>query len=238
MPSGMSAKAVTLALSAALAACGGGGAPTATATDRVVDFSTATSCSGADADYTASTAPPDTVSAARPLPSPFNGTGWQLSGTNRSDDLFVYVKCKLGGLQAGQSYQVGFSVSLLTNAPSGCVGVGGAPGEGVSVHAGVSATEPLTERKSDGYFRVNLDRGNQSQGGSQSQVLGHIGNAVSTCSARQFAEKVLAPGAALVLKPDAQGDVWLHVGIDSGFEAYSEVHLRTVVVRFTPVHPA
>ena len=135
------------------------------------------------------------------------------------------------------NYRAGFSVSMVTGAPSDCVGVGGPPGEGVTVHAGVSPAEPLTLRQTDSYFRVNLDRGNQARGGTQSQALGHIGNSVSTCSTRQFAEKVLAPAATLTVNPDAQGDVWLHVGIDSGFESYSEVYLRSVAVRFTPQPP-
>jgi hypothetical protein len=234
------ARTACFVLAYALAACGGGGdgATASNPGSRLVDFSSETACVGADADYTAETAPPDSLSAPGLLPAPFNGPGWRLSGTNRSDDLFVYVKCKLSGLQPGQSYRVGFAVSLLTDAPSGCVGVGGPPGEGVTVHAGISATEPLTQRQLDGYFRVNLDRGNQAQGGSESQALGHIGNSVSNCaSTRQFEAKFLAPAAALVVTPDKRGDVWLHVGIDSGFESYSEVYLRSVSIQFTPMAP-
>jgi hypothetical protein len=113
--------------------------------------------------------------------------------------------------------------------------VGGAPGEGVTVHAGATAQEPMTQLNGNGYFRVNLDRGNQTVGGSQSQVLGHIGNAVSNCMQRQFAAKTLEPPAVLQTQADAQGGIWLHVGIDSGFEAYSEVYLRSVAVTFTPL---
>ncbi|MFY8083477.1 MAG: hypothetical protein ACOVN7_07065 [Rubrivivax sp.] len=224
----------------ALAACGGGqGSETTPAptVDRLLDFAGSTNCTGADADYTASTAPTNTVSGATSLPAPFAGSGWRLSGTNRSDDLFIYVKCKLTGLQAGQTYRAGFSVTMLTDAPTGCIGVGGAPGEGVTLHAGVSNIEPLTQLQNSGYYRVNLDRGNQSVGGSQSQALGHIGNGVSSCSQRQFAEKTLAPAALLLVQANAQGEVWLHTGIDSGFESYSEVYLRQVSVRFSASTP-
>jgi hypothetical protein len=224
-----------MALVLATAACGGGGgaAPVAPVT-LMVDFAAQPVCSGATADYTASTAPPDPISASSPLPAPFQGQGWRLSGTNRSDDLFVYLKCRLTGLEPQQRYQVGFAVSFITDAPSGCIGVGGAPGEGVTVHAGATAQEPLTQLKGDGYYRVNLDRGNQTVGGTQSQALGHIGNTVSTCSQRQFASKSLEPAAVLQTQADAQGGVWLHVGIDSGFEAYSQIYLRTVALTFSP----
>lgn len=228
-----------MALVLATAACGGGGggaAPVAPVT-LVVDFAAQPVCSGATADYTAATAPPDPISASSPLPAPFQGQGWRLSGTNRSDDLFVYVKCRLAGLEPQQAYKVGFAVSFVTDAPAGCIGVGGPPGEGVTVHAGATAQEPLTQLKGDGYYRVNLDRGNQSVGGGQSQALGHIANAVSTCSQRQFAAKTLGPAPLLLTQADAQGGIWLHVGIDSGYEAYSEVYLRTVALTFSPATP-
>ena len=221
----------------AMAACGGGGAAPAAPVNLMLDFATNPVCTGATADYTAATAPPDPISASSPLPAPFQGQGWRLSGTNLSDDLFIYVKCRLTGLEPQQRYRVGFAVDIITGAPSGCVGVGGAPGEGVTVHAGATAQEPSTQLAVDGNFRVNLDRGNQSLGGTQSQALGHIGNAVSTCSQRQFSAKSLGPAAVLQTQADAQGGVWLHVGIDSGYEAYSEIYLRTVALNFSPATP-
>jgi hypothetical protein len=232
----LAAGPVLLGTLAAMTGCGGSEAPAAAPVKLSVNFGAAApNCSGSDADYTVATAPPDTISGTAALPAPFQGQGWRLSGTNRSDDLFIYAKCRLTGLKPQQNYRVGFVVEFLTAAPSGCVGVGGAPGEGVTVHAGATAQEPLTQLKGDGYFRVNLDRGNQTVGGSQSQALGHIGNAVSTCAQKQFATKTLEPAALLQTQADAQGGIWLHVGIDSGFEAYSEVYLRTVSVNFTPL---
>ncbi|MFM7293666.1 MAG: hypothetical protein ACKO1K_02440, partial [Burkholderiales bacterium] len=173
---------VCFLLGAALTACGGGsgsgGSSPEPVVKRLVDFSTSPVCIGADADYTAATAPPDTISTMAPAPAPFQGQGWRLSGTNRSGDLFIYAKCRLVGLKPQQSYRVEFAVDFLTSAPSGCAGVGGAPGEGVTVHAGATAQEPMTQLNGNGYFRVNLDRGNQTLGGTQSQALGHIGNSV------------------------------------------------------------
>jgi hypothetical protein len=228
----------SVATLAAIAGCGGAADPAATPVKLSANFGAAVpNCTGSDADYTAATAPPDTISGTAALPAPFQGQGWRLSGTNRSDDLFIYAKCRLTGLKPQQSYRVGFAVEFLTRAPSGCAGVGGAPGEGVTVHAGATAQEPLTQLKGDGYFRVNLDRGNQTVGGSQSQALGHIGNGSSNCSQGQFATKTLEPAALLQTQADAQGGIWLHVGIDSGFEAYSEVYLRSVSVSFTPLAP-
>jgi hypothetical protein len=240
-PSSLQAIVVALGTAAALAACGGSGtpgSPDSAPLQLTLNFaSSQPACTGGSADYTADSAPPDVVSATATLPTPFPGQGWRLSGTNRSDDLFVYVKCRLTGLPPQRAYKAGFSVEFLTDAPMGCIGVGGAPGEGVTLHAGATAQEPQTVLQGDGHYRVNLDRGNQSVGGSQSQALGHIGNTLSTCNQRQFASKTLQPAALLQATTDAQGGLWLHLGIDSGFEAYSQVHLRSAVLTLTPVVP-
>ena len=61
-----------------------------------------------------------------------------ISGVNRSDDLFMFYKGQVGGLQGGTTYQVSFQVEFATIAPSGCIGVGGAPGENVYIKAGAT----------------------------------------------------------------------------------------------------
>src|SRR5436190_11851118 len=52
-----------------------------------------------------------------------------LSGNNHSDDLFMYIRKKLTGLQPDANYTVVFDVEFASNAPTGAVGAGGAPGE-------------------------------------------------------------------------------------------------------------
>ncbi|MFY7948070.1 MAG: hypothetical protein ACOVRP_02545, partial [Gemmatimonas sp.] len=140
----------------------------------------------------------------------------------------------VGGLQPGRSDGVARQLRLATGAPSGCVGVGGAPGESVWVHAGATAGEPRTVLQGAEDYRVNIDRGNQSVGGSQGVVLGTIANGSTDCLQRRFATKLLASHAPHAVTADGAGRVWLHAGIDSGFEAYSEVYLQSLEVVFTP----
>ena len=240
-PSSLRRMAAALGVASAVTACGGSGAPgspDSSPMQLTLNFANSQpACTGGSADYTADTAPPDVLSGTAALPAPFQGQGWRLSGTNRSDDLFVYLKCRVTGLPPLRTYKAGFAIEFLTDAPSGCIGVGGAPGEGVTMHAGATAQEPQTVLQGDGHYRVNLDRGNQSVGGSQSQALGNIANTVSTCNQRQFASKTLQPAALLQATTDAQGGLWLHLGIDSGFEGYSQVHVRSVVLNLTPTPP-
>jgi hypothetical protein len=63
------------------------------------------------------------------------GNGYYIAGNNHSDDLFMFLKRKLGpadGVQPNTAYRLKFKIVFASNAPSGCLGIGGAPGEGVT----------------------------------------------------------------------------------------------------------
>ena len=68
-----------------------------------------------------------------------------LSGNNHSDDLFMFIKRKVTGLNPNTSYTLVFDVELASNAPKGSVGIGGSPGESVYLKAGASEIEPVKE---------------------------------------------------------------------------------------------
>jgi hypothetical protein len=227
------------ALVALLAGCGGGGGgstPAPPVVERSFDFAQGNGgwLSGS-ADYSPQTAPVDVVADIRSLPAGFAGAGYYLAGTNRSDDLFIYVKTRIGGLVAGRGYRVSAQVQFLSDVPTGCIGVGGSPGESVWVILAASSAEPLTVFNGSDY-RVNLQRGNQGQGGSQGIVLGTIANDVPNCGARQWRTKQLASTepATLGVVADERGDAWVLLGIDSGFEAFSRIYFQRLSLRFTP----
>lgn len=191
------------------------------------------SWTGGIADYSAETTPDDVIRAQGPLPAPLNGSGFRISGTNESDDLFIYIKRQISGLQPGQLYDIEFQVNIVSGEATGCVGVGGSPGDSVWVHAGATSFEPQTILQM-GDFRVNIDRGNQSMGGIQGVVLGTIANSKTDCSQNIFEAKLLATHLPHTVTADGAGRVWIHVGMDSGFEAYSEIYLQSMNVIFKP----
>jgi hypothetical protein len=231
-------------LMAFLAGCGGGSsdtpapvpAPAPPVVERSFDFAQGNGgwLSGY-ADYSPQTAPVDVVADIRTLPTGFAGAGYYLAGTNRSDDLFIYAKTRIGGLVAGRGYRMSAQVQFLSDVPTGCIGVGGSPGESVWVILAASTAEPLTVFNGSDY-RVNLQRGNQGQGGSQGIVLGTIANDVPNCGARQWRTKQLssAEPATLGVVADERGDAWVLLGIDSGFEAFSRIYFQRLGLRLTP----
>ena len=157
-------------------------------------------------------------SGLRNLPPPLdqNRTGIFLSGNNHSDDLFMFLTGRLTGLKPDQRYSLQVLVEFATNAASGCVGVGGSPGDSVFVKVGASPIEPQAQAAA-GHYTMNLDKGNQATGGSDAIVVGNIANGLTDCANPVYTLKTLQnKQGAFTAKTDSQGTIWAMVGTDSG----------------------
>ena len=117
---------------------------------------------------------------ARPRTPPashgLEGSGVYVQRHNRSDDLFMFLKKQVGGLRPNTAYAVSVSLDLATNVPTATFGIGGSPGESVFVKAGASTVEPAVEEDRNRYLRMNIDKGNQANGGQDMVVLGNVAN--------------------------------------------------------------
>ena len=175
------------------------------------------------------------TSGHRTLPPPLESqSGLFVSGVNRSDDLFMFFKGPIDGLTPGASYAVEVSVEIATSTPSGCVGVGGAPGESVWIKAGVTAEEPVAVMD-DPYLRMNIDIGSQSNSGAQAVVLGNVANSRSCELSPEWELKALerqSTPAGISVPADGRG--WLLIGADSGFESRTDVYFTRASVTLTP----
>lgn len=241
---------MSAAILALLAACGGndddpvdtptGATPTAGARQFTTDFK-----QGMDgwvagtSDYTTDTAPTEVVAeqrstAALGLGLATDSKALFLSAHNNSDDAFMYVRKQLTGLVANTSYTVTYSVNLLSNAPSGCMGVGGAPGESVWVVAGAAPTEPKAVTE-NGTTKFSVDKGNQAGAGTTSVILGTLANGQPCIQNPPYAAKLYNYVTGPTVKADGEGKLWIYIGIDSGFEATTGVYLQSVTTYFTPV---
>ena len=173
----------------------------------------------------------------RSVPSGLNrsGTGHFLSSENNSDDLFMFLKRKIGrGLQPNTAYRLNWTITFASKAPSNCVGIGGAPGESVYLKAGGSTVEPK-KVVDDGNYRLNVDKGNQSTGGPAASVTGHIANGVP-CekSEDKYKELVRNHTHTSNVMTNGQGELWLLLGTDSGFEGRTSLYYLEVDVTFEP----
>lgn len=166
------------------------------------------------------------------LPAPLNIEKYALkiSGKNHSDDLFMFIKRKISGLQPNTTYQLEFDINFASKAPTNAVGVGGAPGEGVTMKAGASVIEPV-KVASNGFYFMNIDKSNQRNRGKDMDTIGHIGvsdtTTVFTLISRTNANR------PFIITTDANGEVWVCIGTDSGFEATTTLYYNRIALNFS-----
>ncbi len=163
------------------------------------------------------------------LPSPLNTNDGALkqSGNNRSDDLFMFVKRKITGLAPNTTYKIDMEIEIATDAASGAVGAGGPPGEGVYIKAGASTNEPLKMLDNSNFYQMNIDKGFQSKGGSDMKVIGDFANGTSLFT---YKLKVLRTTNPIDVKSNSDGELWIIVGTDSGFESTTTIYYNSIKV--------
>ena len=156
-----------------------------------------------------------------------------VSGVNPSDDLFMYMKKKISGLEPNTTYSATFVVEFASKYPTNGFGVGGPPGEGVTMKAGLTLIEPDTTiiMKGDPFVSMNIDKGNQSQPGADMDTIGHVGvSDTTTVYAMKTNDNI---GHPFIFTTDHTGEAWLIVGTDSGFEAETALYYSSITVDFT-----
>lgn len=175
-----------------------------------------------------------------PLPAELgvDGRGLFVGATNRSDDVFMFWTGRVDGLQPDTRYRVSFEVEFATDSPAGCVGIGGPPGEAVWVKTGATVLEPepfVSGDGEDGYWQMNVDKGNQSQEGEDARIVGDVGIEESDCLDRSWGMKALAGDELLEVTTGPTGEMWLLVGTDSGFEGRTELFYTRYMAAFEPI---
>jgi hypothetical protein len=149
----------------------------------------------------------------------------KISGNNHSDDLFMFVKRKISGLTPNKSYNIIFNIEFASNVADGQFGVGGSPGESVYIKAGASPQEPLKVLDSDEWYRINIDTGNQAQEGDDMIVLGDFSNDTEQ---NIYILKTLSNSSRFTAMSNMNGELWLIVGTDFGFEATTTIYYNRI----------
>lgn len=157
----------------------------------------------------------------------------RISGNNLNSDLFMFIKRRVSGLRKNKTYEVLFNVRLASNAPTGEVD-GSAPGGSVYVKVGASTIEPIKELTEDNHYRLNIDKGNQAEGGEDMVVVGNIGVA-STTTQYTLIVRNNNSSNAVYATADSEGALWLIVGTDSGFMGTTTLYYTQIDVLFNEV---
>ena len=170
-----------------------------------------------------------------------NGTGFFIQAANRSDAIVMFLKRRLSaadGIVAGQTYQLNFTVTFASAAQSGCVGIGGAPGEAVVMREGASSAEPtvLLTNGSPAALAMNMDIGGQSSSGLAASVSGNIANGIPCGSAPpNYVQLQQSHQHISLVNAGSSGDLWLFVGTASGYEGVTGLYYERIDVSLTPM---
>ncbi len=163
-------------------------------------------------------------------------TGYFLHSSNRSDDTQMYISRKIEGLMPSTHYEVSFDIQLATNVNDMCMGIGGAP-HSVTVKAGLTTQALETTVDSIDHYRLNIDTGSQTNGGLDAQSLGNIGlDTLEDCdpASTVYGLKEFDNADNLFeVTSDENGELWLTLLTDSGFEGPSSLYFTRANVTFT-----
>lgn len=153
--------------------------------------------------------------------------GLFLSGNNHSDDLFMFVKHCIQGLKPKTWYALTYSLLIESNVSANLFGIGGSPGESVFVKVGASSHEPQ-KIIHQGIYRLNIDKGNQSQEGDNAHVIGDLANREVDPDKPEYRLKQLESKMPLIVQTDQNGQLWIFVGTDSGFEGPTKFYIASL----------
>ncbi|MEM7735072.1 MAG: hypothetical protein AAF267_04715 [Deinococcota bacterium] len=170
------------------------------------------------------------------LPPPLDETdgALRISGSNRSDDLFMFAKKKLDGLTPNTTYKITFDMDIAANEPGDSAGIGGG---GVFIKIGATATEPRKIISSEDhgyedYYVMNIDKGNQIESGEDMINIGGFYNDTGEFEYSLInRNNIQTPFEA---QTNDAGELWLVVGTDSGFEGITTIYHTKIAVSLEP----
>jgi cyclophilin family peptidyl-prolyl cis-trans isomerase len=163
-------------------------------------------------------------SGHRELPEKLgSGKALFISGANRSDDLWMYWQKRVTGLVPGRLYEVAMDLEFASSYAEGLVGIGGPPGEAVTLKMGAVARKPRARADTQGWLRMNLDKGNQSAGGRDLVVVGDVAKPDDGTEDYVLLHRDNR-AARQTVRAAADGSLWLVFGTDSGFEGTTALY--------------
>lgn len=174
----------------------------------------------------------------RPASTGDQGKSLMLSGNNKRGSIFMFVKKQITDLQPNTNYTLTFKVEVASNIqkldPS--AGVLYVP-TGTYLKAGASDVEPKSFIRNDTYV-MNIDKGDApDQTGQHMTIIGDIsvpenssGYSLINRSNATTTSPAYAPFEA---RTNSDGDLWLIVGIDSGYAGLTRVYITNIKAAFS-----
>jgi hypothetical protein len=164
------------------------------------------------------------MAGLREVPLPLESATRALfsAADNPGGGLVMYWKRPVTGLEPGARYEASIAVTFASDAPGGCATAAGAPGDDVSLLAGVAPVEPAAVQDADGWVRASFPAVAE---------LGAIATGQEACHERRFERRTLGTGAPLRLRAADDGTAWLVVGSASQYRGRTLLYVERVALR-------
>ena len=139
----------------------------------------------------------------------------------------MFIRRQINGLKPNTDYRVSYEIEFASDVAGGQVGVGGPPGESVTIKAGAVITKPEKVNQS-GFYQMNIDKNNQANSGSDMVIIGDFSNDTNQ---NEYTLKNLVANDILTVSTNGSGELWLVIGTDSGFEATTTIYYNLIKVK-------
>jgi len=165
-----------------------------------------------------------------------SGTGYYLYGLNGWDDLFMYLTKPVGtgeGLAASQAYQVIYQIEFTTDIPTRY-------DYPVYLKAGATPNPLDGFLDGNGHYRLNLDKGNQGNAGTEVGIVpSGLNHALPYLAAEAASFPFRTARRTYVhdrpITAGDEGTLRLVVGTDSALEAQTYLYYRKIRVVLVPI---
>lgn len=164
--------------------------------------------------------------------SSLNNKGIAIGGDNTSDDLFIFLKKKITGLLPNSTYKVTFNIGFATEMSSQIF-----IGECALIKVGGSSYEPLSDTIGhNGYYQMNIDKGNQQQDGPDMKKISctHHDSSYSYNHYYRFDTNNIN-GPIVNITTNSQGEMWVIIGNEMSHEFYTKLFYDDITIEFLNV---
>lgn len=170
-----------------------------------------------------------TLDRAR-LPGILDSTryGIKAESYNRGDVMFMFLKKRVSGLRPATTYLVTFDMTIGTQYADNVTGA--SSGNDTYIKAGASVNEP-TIKPEGGKYTISINKGNLSGGSSEMAVMGNITNGTNNNQYRLVTRS--NRDQPITVTADANGELWLCIGTDSGFKGLTTLFYDRIKAELT-----
>jgi hypothetical protein len=166
--------------------------------------------------------------------SVYSGNGLSITAENPHGDLFYYFKKKISGFKKNTNYKLDFEFLAFSKLSSG---IAIPSNENAYLKVGAVSFEPKLHiqkwNDDQEYMTLNIDKGSFNESSGKDMIsLGSIkeftSNQPEAISGNTF-------DIEMEVKSDADGSIWLVIGVDSGIKSQLTFSLAAITVYYREI---